>query len=97
MQALQGLTHMAVWIQLPLAVPEPTSPSAAAAAGQEQQPADKGAGADSSKSSSSSSGGTDWFEYWCTLYALCEHSTLLGERLRNKRQQLHAVFATRLR
>lgn len=74
MQALQGLTHMAVWIQLPLAVPEPASPPAAgAAAGQGQQPAGKG------DSSSRGGSGTDWFQYWCTLYALCEHSTLLGE------------------
>jgi protein arginine N-methyltransferase 5 len=67
LQALGGLSHMALWLQLPMTEP--------AAAQQQQQEAS----APSANSSSSSS--PDWFEYWCTLFTLCEQSSLLGVAL----------------
>lgn len=67
-QALGGLSHMALWLQLPM-----TEPPAA----QQQQQQDAPAVANSSSSSSS----FDWFEYWCTLFTLCEQSSLLGVAL----------------
>jgi hypothetical protein len=62
---------MALWLQLPM--------TDAAAAQQQQQLQDAPAAGSSSNSSSSSS--VDWFEYWVTLFTLCEQSSLLGVAL----------------
>jgi hypothetical protein len=58
---------MALWLQLPM-----TEPAAAAQQQQQDVPA---------ATSSSSSSSPDWFEYWCTLFTLCEQSSLLGVAL----------------
>jgi protein arginine N-methyltransferase 5 len=48
------------------------------AAAQQQQQQDASA---ASANSSSISSGPDWFEYWVTLFTLCEQSSLLGVAL----------------
>jgi hypothetical protein len=64
LQALGGLSHMAVWVQLPM-----VAPAAAAAA----------AAAEGGSSSSNSSGAYDAaFDCWCQLFTLCEQNSLLG-------------------
>jgi hypothetical protein len=70
-QALGGLSHMALWLQLPMTEP---------AAAQQQQQQDASAASGNSNSSSSCCS-PDWFEYWCTLFTLCEQSSLLGVAL----------------
>ena len=59
---------MALWLQLPMTEPP-------AAQQQQQQQHDAPAATNSSSSS------YDWFEYWCTLFTLCEQSSLLGVAL----------------
>jgi hypothetical protein len=48
-----------------------------AAAQQQQQQQE----ASTAPCNSSSSSGPDWFEYWVTLFTLCEQSSLLGVAL----------------
>jgi hypothetical protein len=70
---------MALWLQLPMAVPrqDTAAAGAQAAAG---HAANIPTTTTTGSSSSSSNQQTDWFAYWLQLYAMCEFSTLLGER-----------------
>lgn len=68
LQALGGLSNMAVWIRIPLAPPSEASTSGSAAG---SSPPDGHASATGNRCD-------DPWEWWAQLYALCESDPLLG-------------------
>ncbi|PNW85217.1 hypothetical protein CHLRE_03g176550v5 [Chlamydomonas reinhardtii] len=66
-QALQSLTHMALWLTVPLVIPTPT-------------PA-HGADSGAAVSAVAGAGGLDGWEAWHQVRAQCDHHNLLGAAL----------------
>ncbi len=72
-RALEGLSHMALWVKLPLAGGSSGGGSSGGGRGQQQRAASDGDAAEAEQP-----GARDPWDDWQQLFALCERSNLLG-------------------
>ncbi|KAI8473882.1 MAG: PRMT5 arginine-N-methyltransferase-domain-containing protein [Monoraphidium minutum] len=75
-RALEGLSHMALWVQLPMA--PPPGPRRKKQQQQQQQQQDGTSGAGDAGAEPAAASPRDPWDDWQQLFALCERSNLLG-------------------